>query len=152
MLGYKALEKDMSNRYGFVYEVGKTYLLNGELKWSQNGFHFCERPEDTLRYVDGFNNEIVFVEVEGFGKVVTYEDEYYGYYDMHASSEMRIIREVSREEIFDMIINSYDDRVKRYASSIKLTDYEKEVILERYPHLESTINYYQRKEFMRTRK
>ena len=102
MRGYKALIDNLTNRYNYSYELGKKYILNGELKWMKNGFHFCLRPEDTLRYVDGFNDNIVFAEVEGGGELVLYEDEYYGYYDMYASSEMTILNILNKHDIFNV--------------------------------------------------
>ena len=153
MRGYKALNEGLINRYGFVYEVGKTYRLNGNLKWRENGFHFCLRPEDTLRFVDGFNDSIVFVSVLGTGEIVLYEDDYYGYYDMYASSEMTILEIIKREDIFNEIINSNDIfRVKRFSSLIKLEEYEKEIILKKYKEAEFTINYYQNNEYILKRK
>lgn len=153
MIGVKALNHDLTNQYGFIYEIGKKYTLNGSLKWRENGFHFCLRPEDTLRYVDGFNEDVCFVLVEGEGKLTTYEDEYYGFYDMYASSEIKIISIISREDVFNMIINSKNEfRAKRYASLIKLTSYEKEEILKKYPKLQFTIDYYQNDEFILKKK
>ena len=153
MTGYKALEKGLVNRYGFQYEEGKTYYLDGELKWKENGFHFCTNPEDTLRYVDAFNNEIEIVKVDGRGEIRQYNDEYYGFFDMYASTIMQVIRVVPREEIFAMVIKSNnDDRVKRLISLMKLNEYEKWVIKERYPELMNTLNYYQSEEYILKRK
>ena len=131
MNGYKAFEEGLTNRYGFSYEIGKKYYLNGDLKWNKNGFHFCTRPEDTLRYINGYNNDYNICEVKGGGEIVTYDDEYYGFYDMYASTEIEILRIVPREEIFNMIMNSYSDRVKRYISLTKLTSDEIEQIKNR---------------------
>ena len=145
MRGYKALNKGLINRYGFQYELGKKYVLIGKLKWGKNGFHFCSRPEDTLRYVDSWNDEIDIVEIEGSGDLILYEDEYYGYYDMYCSSEMTLNRIISREEMFNMIINSHDEnRVKRLAQSLELTDDEIRIIRYNYD-IESTLDYYQDK-------
>ena len=41
MKGYKVLLKGLINRYGYTYELNKKYVLNGELKWRKNCFHFC---------------------------------------------------------------------------------------------------------------
>ncbi len=153
MRGYKALSSNLTNRYGFTYEIGKKYVLNGKLKWMKNGFHFCTRPEDTLRYINGYNDDFSIVLVDGSGELVLYEDDYYGFYDMYASSEMTIIGIVPRNEIFLDIINSKNYfRVKRYASLVRLEEYEKEEILKKYPELEDTIKYYQNDEFILKRK
>ena len=71
---------------------------------------------------------------------------------MYASSIMEILRVVPREEIFKMIMSSYSERAKRYASLIKLTPDEKKEILTKYPELKSTVDYYQGEEFILGRK
>ena len=149
MRGYKALREGLINRYGYQYLLNKKYRLNGNLKWRENGFHFCTRPEDTLRYVDSWNDNIVVTEVEASGDLILYEDEYYGYYDMYASSEMKILRVLSREELFEIIYNSNnDDRVRRLVSSIELTSNEINLIKEKYPRVIPTIEYYQNEEMI----
>ncbi len=149
MRGFKALNKDLTNRYGYKYLVNKNYKLNGDLKWQQNGFHFCIRPEDTLRYVDSWSDNFVVTEIEANGELELYEDDYYGYYDMYVSSEMKILRVLSREELFEMVFNSNNvDRVKRLASSIVLTQDEIDLIKDVYPLAISTIEYYQTKEMI----
>ena len=153
MLGYKALTNNLTNRYGFTYEIGKKYYLEGDLKWRSNGFHFCTRVEDTLRYVDAYNDEVVIVLVEGEGKFVKFEDDYYGFYDMYASSELTIIREVKREEVFNIVINSNDvERVRRLVTLMKLNKDEIDIIRKKYPELNDTIYYYQNDEYILKRK
>ena len=58
--GYKAFNKDLTNRYGSEFVEGTTYRVEGELKFGNNGngFHFCKRLEDTLRYFPGMEEEI----------------------------------------------------------------------------------------------
>ena len=99
MFGYKVFYKGLKDSFGNEYTLGKKYKLDEEVKWSQNGFHFCKRPEDTLRNFDDFNNELEIALIEASGNIVEYDDEYYGYYDMFASSEYKIIRVMSRDEI-----------------------------------------------------
>ena len=151
MRGYKAFQEGLTNRYGYTYELGKKYVIDGELKWSENGFHFCSRPEDTLRYINGFQDGYTITEVEGSGEITIHEDEYYGFYNMYVSSEMEILRIVPREEVFNMVINNFF-ATKRLIGLSKLTEYEKEEILKKHPLLEDAINYYQSDEFILKRK
>lgn len=144
MRGYKVLNKGLINRYGFQYELNKKYILDGKLQWSKNGFHFCKYPEDTFRYINGFEDEFDMVEVEGSGEFVEYDDNYYGYYDMYASSEMEIIRVIPRYELIYKIVNSKNsERVKRLISTLKLNEEEINLISMLYPELISHIDYYQ---------
>lgn len=67
--GYKCFNKDLINRYGMQFEVGKIYSVNGNISFGNNGndFHMCVRLEDTLRYFDSFTQEIDICEVIGYG-------------------------------------------------------------------------------------
>ena len=101
--GYKAFNADLTNRYGIPFEEGKKYSVNG-LGNHGNGFHFCERLEDTLRYFDAMDGEVAFAEVVGSGDIVEYSDEYYGYYDMHCASNLYVERILTREEIISHML------------------------------------------------
>lgn len=147
MKGYKVLNKGLVNRYGYQYELNKKYILNGELKWSENGFHFCTYPEDCLRYIDGFNDEFDMTEIEAGGSIQQYDDDYYGYYDMYASSEMTITKVLSREEFISLVVNSKNEnRVKRLINTVKLNEDEINLINAFYPKLKPYIDYYQYKD------
>lgn len=125
--GYKALNKNMTNRYGMKMEIGKTYHANGSILFGihGNGFHFCLQLEDTLRYVDAMNDEIVIVQVIGSGEIDEYFDDYYAYYDMYAASQLQIVKVLSREEIINpYLICSDTNRIKRFISGFRLQEEE----------------------------
>ena len=52
--GYKAFNSDKTNRYGFPFESGNTYSVDGEIKFGNegNGYHLCTSTSDVFRYVD----------------------------------------------------------------------------------------------------
>ena len=152
MKGYKAFENGLTTTHGFTYELGKKYYQEGELKWQKNGFHFCENPEDTLRYIDGFNNDYNIAEVEGSKEILIREDEYEEFFNLYVSRELTVNRIVPREEIFLDIVNSTVDRTKRLITLSKLTKREIEIIRTLYPELDDTIKYYQNDEYALTRK
>lgn len=124
VIGYKGFNKDMTNRYGDKFEVGKIYHADGEISWGNNGngFHLCSNIEDCFRYVDP--DKSVITEVMGFGKLVQHDDEYYGYYDMYVAENIRIIRTISRKEIINMMLNTYLERRERFIRDYNLTDEE----------------------------
>lgn len=124
VIGYKAFNKDFTNRYGDKFKIGKTYHADGEIKWGNNGngFHLCKHIEDCFRYVNP--NDSIMTEVIGFGNVKKYDDEYYGYYDMYVCEYLRIIREVSRKEIIDMMLHTYVERRERFIRDFNLTEDE----------------------------
>ena len=141
IIGYKAFNKDFTNRYGMKFEVGKTYNIDGEIKFGVkgNGFHLCSSFEDTFRYFDT-EEGFILTEVEANGKIVSYDDEYNGYYDMYAASEIKIIRIIERTEIIEMIKNiTYADyRIKKVIDTLYLTDEE---INELLPYFEKFLTY-----------
>ena len=144
IIGYKSLSNDFTNMYGTKYEFNKKYILNGKLEWRKNVFHFCHYPEDTLRYIEGFNKPFKIVKVQASGEIVLYDDDYFGYHDMYASSEMTLLSELSREELLKLIIESRNQlRAVRLIKSIKLDENEINEILKIYPYLDNDVNYYQ---------
>lgn len=148
--GYKAFNKDITNRYGIAFEEGMSYYSSGKPKFGNtgNGFHFCENLEDTLRYFPAMDEEIRIAEVTGFGDIVTENDEYYGYYDMHASSNIRIDKILDRQEIIDIFLDDKvsDQRLLRFVSLFKLTEKEMEAFIDKRSScglLIPTLEYYQ---------
>lgn len=112
--GLKTLEQDMT------LEVGKSYHTNQNIQFGQGGFHFCKRLEDTLHYFSLYDSPIDICEVVGFGTVVDGFHDYYGYYDMYASSDIRIVKRLSKIEILniykELLKNSYCnyERIARF--------------------------------------
>ena len=91
-----------------VFEEGKTNKVDGNIKFgvNGNGFHFCKRLEDTLRYIDDKDPKIA--RVIGRGTIDEGFDDYNGYYDMYASSIIDIKYFLMREEIFlELVRNSH---------------------------------------------
>lgn len=146
--GYKCFDKELINRYGIKFEVGKLYHCNDEIKFGNNGngFHVCERLEDTLRYFDAMDKEVVIAQVQCYGNYDEYEDDYNEYYDMYAFEYMIIKKILSREEIIDYVIHLHTIRVNRFISLFKLTEKEIAMFKERFkesPDVLDTIAYYQ---------
>lgn len=130
--GFKILNEDFTNRYGFKFELEKIYTIEGKVTWGTrgNGFHFCKNLEDTFRYFDAINFKVQIADVSGAGDIITVNDEYYGYYDMYACSNIKINNFLKREEIINYLYKllEYDiinrDRIIRFLSGYKLNDYE----------------------------
>ena len=131
--GYKAFNKDKTNRYGITFEEGKTYQIEGEIRFGNqgNGYHICTHLCDVFRYVN-CKEGIEVALVLGSGKVHHYDDEYYGYYDMFAVEQMTILRFLSREEILAYALKMHELDSKKFLSSFQLTDEEKRVFIKKY--------------------
>ena len=132
--GYKCFNKDLTNRYGNKFEIGKIYEKGENIKFGNDGhgFHFCKNLEDTLRYFPANEEEIAICYVRGFGNINTYEDEYYGYYDMYVSQKIEIIKKLTREEIINYALNLYSERAIRFIQLFKLNSEEIKLFKEKF--------------------
>ena len=114
MLGFKAFDDDLINRYGQKFELEKEYIMDGEIKFGSRGFHFCTNLEDTLRYVDGTSAIITIV--ESLGNLQKYDDEYNGYYDMFVTNKIKIIKVLTKEDILKYMFKLPEFRIIRLIS------------------------------------
>ena len=148
VLGYKCFNKDLTNRYGYKFKVGSSYKIDGIIKFGTdgNGFHMCERLEDTLRYFDAMNLDVSICEVVGNGKIVSFCDEYNGYYDMYSVEEISIIRKIGRDEIISMMLNVNELRIIRFLQLYKLNEEEIKLFQDKFRYnmeILDVIDYYQ---------
>lgn len=145
--GYKSLNSDGTNMAGKILLPGK-YHCDGEIKFgpSGNGFHFAKNMEDTIRYSDYHNllRQIIIAEVIGSGIIDEGADEYNGYYDLYAASDLEIVRYLSREETIYEALQLPSYRMVRFVSLFKL--YPQEILLfENIDYeVDLAIDYYQR--------
>ena len=132
--GYKCFNGDLTNRFGQKFEVGKTYHVDGEIIFGNdgNGLHMCKHLEDTLRYFDAIDGEIAICEVTGFGNLAEGEDKYNDFYDMYACEYLTTDKLLTREEIIAYGLNLYEERAKRFISLIRLTPEEIALFKEKY--------------------
>lgn len=149
--GYKAFNLDMTNRYGRPFQEGHIYQVNEQPKFGNKGkgFHFCARLEDTLRYFPAMEEEISIAKVTALGDLVEYEDDYYGYYDMYSTNQIRIDHIMTREEIIEMYLAMPPYRVIRFIQGFHLTKEEIELFRTSYignEDIEKAIAYYQEKD------
>ena len=89
MKGYKASTKGKCR--DLVYEVGKTYTFNGEIKACSTGFHYCKKIDDVLSYYEYDRNTTVIFEIEDFGKSIDEGNK-------TVTNKMKIVRIVDPSE------------------------------------------------------
>ena len=99
MKGYKAFLSDMTTMHGdnTVYEVGKTYTVEGEVKICENGYHFCKKCVDVYDY---YSKPCRICEVSVTGAVQTQGNKSVG-------RRLKILRELTADEI-SSLCNSGD--------------------------------------------
>jgi hypothetical protein len=148
MKGYKVLDGNLCNQYGFQYEFNKIYSLNGKLVWRENGFHFCSKPETTLKYADK-DKDYVITTIDALGNIVCgddyFENRYYGITGLYATDKYVITGTISIDEVISMIIKSNDVERARFLNMyLQLTPNQIDLLLEKYgEHIEPYIEYYQ---------
>ena len=146
--GYKAFNNDKTNRYGIPFEEGKTYTVNEQVSFGNNGhgFHMCANLADVFRYFHYEDDEVCVAEVTGKGTIVKYDDEYYGYYDMYAVSSITIDRFLSRKEIIARMLKDQEFNNQKFLMTFNLNEQEKTCFLKKYRHNEYMLKwilYYQ---------
>ena len=121
--GYKAFvlkDDKLTDRFGNNYELNKKYHVDGEIKFRKSGFHMCSYPEDTLRYVDAYKDDVKITKVIGSGIFNKYDDDYSGYVNMYAVSDLEILKIYSRKELLDYEINNFSE-IDRFISGFNLS-------------------------------
>lgn len=136
--GYKLFSEDLKGYNDFQFEIGKQYHISS-IQAKSSGFHFALRLEDTLRYQFKEQEPRICL-VHGFGEIVSFDDDYYGYDNLYASTDIEIIKEVSRKEIiayYESIKDNpyYTREHQRFCQLYPLTDEERSLLKRtRRPH------------------
>ena len=150
IIGYKSFNKDFETFNNIKMEPNKIYETDDNIKYHRHGYHFAERLEDTLRYVNGLEEEIIICRIKALGKIDWYDDEYYGYYDLGCTNKILIDKLLKREEIIDYALKLYEYRLIRFIRGYKLTKEELEFFKKTFINNDNIINnilYYQEKDY-----
>ena len=100
MRGYKALNEDMSTLYGdMTYELNKEYEIEGKLIMCENGYHFCKELINVFTY---YPSDSRVFEIDTLdGEIIEKGDKY-------CTNKIKIIKEVSKDEINKYIEDNLD--------------------------------------------
>ena len=132
IMGYKAFNKNRTNRYGKSFEEGKSYHIEGPISFGDkgHGFHMCVHLSDVFRYFDP--NDIDVALVIGSGEYASGEDETWSepYYEMYSVSDIKIVKFLSREEIIDIMSHSSSSDIVKFFATFKPTEEEALQILK----------------------
>ena len=123
--GYKVFNGEFKTFNGMQFKEHAVMHVDGDVKAGPcggRGFHLCLNFEDTFRFTE---DNPILCEVIGFGVISPeYKDEYYGYFDIYACSDIYIKRIIPREEIIEMAKELPEDRLERFIQTYKMTDGE----------------------------
>ena len=140
--GYKALFDGMLNQYNQKFELGCVYTDDNIEK--NGGFHFCKNLEDIFIFPQ-FRNDVSIYKVCGSGKIIPYHNDYYDLYDVYAVEKIKIIQEISRNEIIKYYLsldNVYQiNRILRFIQLFSLYYDEIELFKIRYKDDMNILNY-----------
>ena len=91
MRGYKALNEDMSTKYGnMTYELNKEYEIEGNPIICEKGYHFCTELINVFNYYP-LDSRVFEVDTLD-GEIIKKGDKY-------CTNRIKLIREVYKEEI-----------------------------------------------------
>jgi len=110
MIGYKATYNGKCLNQ--LYEVGKTYTLDGELFICIRGFHFCKDLYNVFEYYPPNKNLKVF-KVEALGSIETE-------YDKSVTDKIKILEEI---DLSNMVVEKYNKK-KHFDGKGNLIKYE----------------------------
>jgi len=132
IIGYKAFKKGLVNKYGAPFELDTVYQKSSDtLKFGENGhgYHMTSKLADTFRF---FNPTLdnVYCQVMGFGKVVKADDYLYDSDDMYVVEKFKILKVLSRDDIFEYILNADVNEFRRILELYPLTKNELKVLRE----------------------
>lgn len=130
VMGFKAFKSDLKNKYGDQFELGEIYSKNPDtLKFGENGhgYHLAAKLGDTFRF---FNPalENVYCEVVGFGKIVKEENYLYDSAPMYVVEKFKLIKILSREDIFRYVCQVDVDEFRRCLELYPFTKEELEIL------------------------
>lgn len=96
LIGFKAFRNGLVAFGGFEYEIGKEYSCVGEMRFCENGFHFCAHPLDVDEwYRPGPDTEYAIVEILG---EIQHDPA-----DLTQSvtDRIRVLKQISRDELIE---------------------------------------------------
>lgn len=118
MKGYKVFNPDWTCRQ-FQYKVGESYEMECKPIICEQGFHFCTDIKDCFRFYD-FNPKNRVAKIEAYGDVVNNID-----YTKYATNKICILKEISWDELPEMLEYSKVNIEVSGISLISIDEYEK---------------------------
>ncbi len=100
--GFSRNEDGTLSCRGFIYEPGKTYKHEGEIKLCRSGFHACHELWQTWLFYPN-NGKNVFYEVECGTDIMGFDNSF----DKFVCSEIKLVKEINMTNIAIFDVASY---------------------------------------------
>jgi hypothetical protein len=104
-IAFKGFDKNLQCR-GYQFEIGKTFIHEGEVKACASGFHSCENPLDVFSYYAPGDSR--FCIVEASGEMSTHSDD-----SKIASASIHIKAELKIPELVNYGVKWVLDNIKK---------------------------------------
>lgn len=106
MTGYKLLDNNMYAKFNNMqYKLNKEYVMDRNIALCGYGYHFCDNIEDTLLWYITFKDNRLF-------EIDTLDGSVIKGYRKNVSDKIKLIREISIEEIKEYIENNIERLIK----------------------------------------
>ena len=149
--GFKSFNYDYTNNYGFRFKENINYHITGEIKYGPNGngYHFSTHMEDTIRYCrdEDLAYNIQIAQILASNIIIpgsTQSDDYYDYNNNYVTSDIKILKFLSRDEIIDIALHLPLYRLERFIQEYYLSEIELQLFYGKDKKIDRTINYYQK--------
>lgn len=107
IIAYKGFNENLCSSYfGFQYEVGKEYHINGDVEMCENGFHACQNPLDVFEYYN-MSQYTRYAMVELWGDV-----DFANVGKKICASNIRIVKEIGIDEMVTLGIMASMTKIK----------------------------------------
>ena len=95
MIGYKGTKN--LKCINLTYEVGKTYILEGEIDLCNVGFHFCKNIMDVHNYYDLSDKDTTVLKVEVPDDAKVIDGKY-----KSVTNKLKVLKILSKKEIEEL--------------------------------------------------
>jgi hypothetical protein len=113
IVAYKGFNKDWTCTGGkepFQYEVGGSYVHEGEVKACESGFHVCEYPLDVFKYYNPCSSNFALVSLSGDLSKEESDSKV-------AGRNLEIVEELSITDLIKLSIDFTTSKAKFYKKS-----------------------------------
>lgn len=130
--GYKCFKEGLITNFGNKMKLDTLYEKTETPVWNNSGYHFCANMEDTFRFFDTRNENVIICKVTGYPEICSYDDEYNGYYDMYSCQKIVLNEVLTRKEIIEKALLLPPFSIERFSRDFCLTQEELRMFIDAF--------------------